>query len=64
MTVGYVLGERGDWRAYTAADWRRECRGRSRRSRRAPLSQWSPQATVGAAAEAVRLMIAYGRVAS
>lgn len=53
-TIGWVLGHRGAWHAYTDADWRAQTRVRGYRS--APVSQWSVQATVADAAEAVRLM--------
>lgn len=52
VLLGYVLGTRGSWHAYTAHDWNEQ----SASSRRAPVAQWSPQLTVEAAADAVVTM--------
>lgn len=50
VAIGYVLGSRGHWCAYGVREWNEH---RRTRSRRAPLSQWSPQATVEDGAHAV-----------
>jgi hypothetical protein len=46
-TVGYVVGRRGAWSAFTCEQWRQA------RGRKLPMSQLAPRATVDDAAESL-----------